>query len=166
MSRHSSEEATVLVFGLVPGDANAATKVLLDGRVAVNRALHGDRVAVRLLPAKKKNKRRRGEAGEEEGAAPMETEGDASAEGATEPAAPAVGVRHGVVVGIVERKWRPLCGSIDERDVQVGRSRGEQDVGRVGPVRCRRRAPRGGGRGLLPHQLHPPLTREPVPRVV
>ncbi|KAI9098207.1 hypothetical protein DFS34DRAFT_102905 [Phlyctochytrium arcticum] len=109
--------------------------VMILGREHLNRAIHGDIVAVKMLP-KSEWKTSVGVILEEDDVEKDEDE-DPTGEFADkvehamdvdEPTAPAEAVPTGRIVGIIKRNWRPFCGTIDKSSVRATDGLSSQQV--------------------------------------
>ncbi|KAI8807108.1 hypothetical protein BJ742DRAFT_813489 [Cladochytrium replicatum] len=125
VSNHNYLEASISAsdFSFVhAGKEVVASSILILGRANMNRAVHGDVVAVQLLPKLQWRRtvgtgvaleEERDEEDDSEAVVPEETAvGDAmdvDEDPNSEPPIPT-----GKVVGIIKRNWRPYCGTIEK----------------------------------------------------
>ncbi|KAL1928856.1 hypothetical protein VTP01DRAFT_2642 [Rhizomucor pusillus] len=114
VSQHNVLEATIV--GEVDGEQKT---IYILGRKNMNRSIHGDTVAVQLLPreqwkkatsiAVEEEEDEEKMHGEEEMDYVMDKDANENAEGDGEPT--------GKVVGIIRKRWRPYCGFIVKKSV-------------------------------------------------
>ncbi|KAI8071266.1 exosome complex exonuclease RRP44 [Gongronella butleri] len=108
VSTHNIHEATV--SGPVDGETRT---IYVLGRKHMNRSIHGDIVALELLPVSEWKRSvsiaMEENADEENGEVHADVDDDHTQDGPGEPTAK--------VVGIVRKKWRPYCGAIARKSV-------------------------------------------------
>ena len=138
MSRFGGDEATVMVYS--QSDKDGSLKLTIRGKVCMNRAIDGDRVALELCDEPMddggaQGSDEHGDSVADDAANAQDGENDGSVVDAVEEdpenatlagttkrtsASSSASSRttYGRVVGIIKRNWRPYCGSIDERELQ------------------------------------------------
>ncbi|KAL7747161.1 exosome catalytic subunit dis3 [Sorochytrium milnesiophthora] len=105
---------------IVSGAGLAENKIFIQGRKALNRAVQGDVVAVQLLPRDQWTRSvDKAIVEDEEDEQAMER---AKQEPSPSPSDSSDAVPSGRVVGIIRRSWRPYCGTLDKKSVNLSAS--------------------------------------------
>ncbi|KAJ1551141.1 exosome catalytic subunit dis3, partial [Nowakowskiella sp. JEL0078] len=121
ISTHNYLEASIIANFefMYAGTTVTTSNIQIIGLTNINRAIHGDVVAVQVLP---RNKWKRSptavviEEEEAEDESEDEERDEMDVEDDTEDVMP---IPTAKVVGVIKRNWRPLCGTIDKKSVNV-----------------------------------------------
>ncbi|KAI9221724.1 hypothetical protein BC828DRAFT_380287 [Blastocladiella britannica] len=105
--------ATISPAHCPPGYTQTDNKLLISGRTTLNRAVHGDVVAVEILPFDQWSSSAGSILREDDAEATEEAAEKLAAESEPKPVNHAGAVPTGRIVSIIKRNWRPFCGTID-----------------------------------------------------
>ncbi|KAK9765188.1 exosome catalytic subunit dis3 [Basidiobolus ranarum] len=122
ISLHNYLEGSI--YATVEGEER---EIMILGRTHLNRAVHGDSIAVKLLPKSEWKKSSQPSAAviDEDDEKNIEEEGETSEESKGEEASKPEAESNeraqptGKVVGIIRRNWRPYCGFIEKKSVRI-----------------------------------------------